>query len=52
MKVKINNEEYELFTKPFSKKELKKIKAKDIPRDKEGNIDFSKLIEEQNKKQK
>ena len=51
MKVKINNEEYELFTKAISKKDIKKFKSKDIPRDKNGNIDFSKYTETQNKKQ-
>ena len=47
MKVKINNEEYELFTKAISKKVIKKFKSKDILQDINGNIDFSKYANNQ-----
>jgi len=50
MKLKINNEEYEQFTKAISKKDIKKVKSKDIPRDENGNIDFSKCADKQDKK--
>ena len=52
MKVKINNEEYELFTKAISKKDIKKFKSKSIGRDKDGKLDFSKYIKSQKKKHK